>query len=85
MLPNVLSESELFAFKTVEDVMEENVRLKSEVNWLNDIITKNITELQEKVSKQNLDITTNKDSISTQSQDIADNKKSIDMTTDDYQ
>jgi len=58
------------------------VRLKSEVNWLNDIITKNITELQEKVSKQNLDITTNKDSISTQSQDIADNKKSIDLATD---
>ena len=57
----------------------------------------NITELQEKVSKQNLDITTNKNSISIQSQDIAknkhtinaqsqeiaDNKKFIDIATDD--
>merc|ERR1711962_1827428 len=65
---NFSKSSELFAFKTVEDIMEENVKLKNEVDWLNDIITKNITELQEKVSKQN--------------RDIADNKKLIDKATD---
>ena len=48
--------SQLFTFKTVEDFMEENAKLKNEVDWLNDIITKNITELQEKVSNQNHDI-----------------------------
>ena len=35
-----------FKFKTVDEVLEENQQMKEEIDWLNDIITKNITELQ---------------------------------------
>ena len=39
----------LFAFMTVEDVLEENNKLKKEVQRLNDVINGNITELDRKV------------------------------------
>ena len=34
-----------FPFKTIGDVLEENQRLKEEVQWLNDVITTNISEI----------------------------------------
>ena len=34
-----------FPFKTIDDVLEENQRLKEEVQWLNDVITTNISEI----------------------------------------
>merc|ERR1711962_856377 len=78
---NFSKSSELFAFKTVEDIMEENVKLKNEVDWLNDIITKNITELQEKVSKQNHEINQHTQDITQHSQEITANKNSINNAT----
>ena len=41
-----MEENELFEFRTVDDVLEENQQLKEENKWLNDIITNNITELR---------------------------------------
>ena len=38
-------QNELFPFKTIEDVLEENRILKGEVQWLNDVITNNISEI----------------------------------------
>ena len=73
--------SELFAFKTVEDILEENVKLKNEVDWLNDIIIKNITELQEKVNKQNRDINQHTQDITQHTQEITSNKNSINNAT----
>ena len=37
-----------FKFKTIDEVLEENFQMREEIDWLNDIITKNITELQGK-------------------------------------
>merc|ERR1712012_9241 len=41
--------ADLFAFMTVEDVLEENNKLKKEVKRLNDVINGNITELERKL------------------------------------
>ena len=38
-----------FDFLTIDDVLEENAALKEEVKWLNDVITENITKLNEAV------------------------------------
>ena len=43
---NFAINNDVFEFKTVEDVLEENQELKDEVRWLNDIIIHNITELK---------------------------------------
>ena len=39
------SKNATFEFKGVDDILEENYRMKREVTRLNDIIEKNITEL----------------------------------------
>jgi len=38
---------DVFAFRTVEDVLKENQELKDEVKWLKDVITNNISKLTE--------------------------------------
>jgi len=42
-----LEEHDVFPFRTIGDVLQENQDLKDEVNWLNDVITENITKLQD--------------------------------------
>ena len=74
----------LFAFKTVEDVLEENHKLKQEVQWLNDIITKNITDLQKKLTSASNDIKTNQDLIKTNKEEIKDNKLTTDELKSDF-
>ena len=39
----------LFPFKTIADVLEENQRLKEEVECLNDVISSNISDLSEQL------------------------------------
>merc|ERR1719495_1920265 len=43
--------SDLFAFRTVQDVLAENKELKDEIKWLNNVITQNITELQKNMEQ----------------------------------
>merc|ERR1712212_822773 len=75
--------SDLFAFKTVEDVLAENESLKAEVKWLNNVITQNITELQRNMKYNQESINTNQDSIKTNQNSIKDTTKSFGITTDD--
>jgi len=42
-----------FPFRTLEDVLKENQDLKGEVAWLNDVITKNISELNKRLNDTN--------------------------------
>ena len=49
---NFAERNDLFTFRTVGDVLEENQELKSEIKWLNDIIMNNITKLGMKKDKQ---------------------------------
>ena len=52
-----LSESkDIFEFRTVEDVLEENLELKEEIKWLNDVITENISALWDAAIKNEGDI-----------------------------
>ena len=39
-----------FPFQTIENVLEENQKLKEENKWLNDIIAKNISDLAEQIT-----------------------------------
>ena len=49
-----LQEHDLFPFRTIGDVLEENQNLKDEVKWLNDVITHNITELSNQIAALSL-------------------------------
>ena len=45
----ILSNNPTFEFKTIQDVLEENRRLKEENKWLNDVITNNISEIMDEI------------------------------------
>merc|ERR1711892_70523 len=57
---NFTRSKETFAFRTINDVLNENQALKAELTWLNDVITTNITDLNNLIadlsSKQVTDI-----------------------------
>ena len=53
---NFANNHEEFQFRTVEDVLEENLQLKAEIKWLNDVITNNISEIMKNLEKQSEDI-----------------------------
>ena len=44
-------QKELFAFRTVDDVLKENQELKDELRWLNDVIINNISDLSHSIEK----------------------------------
>ena len=46
----------LFNFRGIDDVLEENQKLKEEVQWLNDVITTNISDLSEQIASNSEDI-----------------------------
>ena len=46
---NIFSNSPTFEFKTIQDVIEENIRMKEEIKWLNDVITNNISDLSNQI------------------------------------
>ena len=49
--------AEEFAFKSIQDVLEENEELKAEVKYLRDVLETNITEIIRVVDEQRRDIT----------------------------
>merc|ERR1719370_2515838 len=44
-----------FPFKTIEDVLDENYKMRDEIEWLNEVITNNISELTEKLERETED------------------------------
>ena len=48
----IISNNPTFEFKTIQDVLEENRRLKEENKWLNDVIKNNISEIMEQLAQQ---------------------------------
>jgi len=44
-----------FMFKTVDEVLEENYEMRKEIEWLNEVITNNISELNERLDKESLE------------------------------
>ena len=43
-------QNHLFNFRGIDDVLEENLKLKEEVQWLNDVIANNISDLAEQIA-----------------------------------
>ena len=46
--------SDLFAFRTVQDVLAENKELRDEIKCLNTVLNQNITELQKDIKQTQL-------------------------------
>ena len=53
---NFASNNDLFTFRTVGDVLDENQKLKDEVKWLNDVITNNISQIMNTLGEHAADI-----------------------------
>jgi len=41
-----------FQFKTIDEILEENYEMRDEIEWLNEVITKNISDLQESLANE---------------------------------
>ena len=54
---------ETFSFMTIDDILEENTRMRAEIKWLNDVITNNISELAAQMERNNAAIAANELSI----------------------
>jgi len=52
-----------FKFKTIDEVLEENSKMRDEIEWLNEVITKNITELKDMITQENFERRMSDDSI----------------------
>ena len=61
---NIFSNNPTFEFKTIEDILEENQKLKEEVQWLNDVITNNISDLAEQISSVRTELAEHDEDIS---------------------
>ena len=48
---------------TIDDILEENARMRAEIKWLNDVITNNISELAAQVATNQLSIEDNSDNL----------------------
>jgi len=53
------SREDTFGFMTIDDILEENARLKEENKWLNDVIRNNITQLTEMIQSNSENIQDN--------------------------
>ena len=58
-----MGREESFHFMTIDDILEENARMRAEIKWLNDVITKNISELAAQVATNQLSIEDNSDNL----------------------
>jgi len=71
-----------FSFMTIDDILEENTRLKIENERLNDIIRDNITELTEMIQTNTENIATNTENIGTNTENIGTNTENIETNTE---
>ena len=58
-----MGREESFHFMTIDDILEENARMRAEIKWLNDVITNNISELAAQVATNQLSIEDNSDNL----------------------
>merc|ERR1719249_206066 len=66
-----------FGFMTVDDILEENARLKEENKWLNDVIRNNITQLTEMIQSNAEKINKNEGNIKDNAGNIQDNADNL--------
>merc|ERR1719249_72384 len=68
-----------FGFMTVDDILEENARLKEENRWLNDVIRNNITQLTEMIQSNVEKINTNEGNVQANAGNIQDSTDNLDI------
>jgi len=71
------SREDTFSFMTIDDILEENTRLKEENKWLNDVIRDNITQLMEMIQNNAEKINTNEGNIEENAGNIQDNADNL--------
>ena len=62
------------------DILEENARQKAEIKWLNNVITNNISQLNEQLDLVNEKLAANEEAIQHNVGDIKDNTDNIGIT-----
>jgi len=72
-----------FQFKTIDEILEENYEMRDEIEWLNEVITKNISDLQGRIDDEQTRAIaqeqTLKDDISINHNDISSLEKRTDV------
>jgi len=79
------SRKDSFSFMTIDDILEENTRLKVENQRLNDIIRDNITELTEMIKINAENINLNGDNIQNTIENVTRNSERIDENKETIQ
>ena len=74
------SREDTFGFMTIDDILEENARLKEENKWLNDVIRNNITQLTEMIQKNSENIQDNADNLEIVDGQVNMNSGQIEIT-----
>merc|ERR1712130_72314 len=77
-----INRQESFFFKTIDDILEENAEQRKEIKWLNDVITNNITQLNNLIQQLN---NTQISDIAMVSEQIDANRQTIENNTGDIQ
>ena len=67
----------LFPFRTIGDVLEENQQLKEEVQWLNDVITSNISQLSNRIDENVNQISDNSNQITNVRTELTDDIEAV--------
>jgi len=73
-----INRQESFFFKTIDDILEENAEQRKEIKWLNDVITNNITQLNNLIQQLNSTQISHGENIKKNGQDIENNLRNID-------
>merc|ERR1719209_1488317 len=72
-----INRQESFFFKTIDDILEENAEQRKEIKWLNDIISSNISQLNNLIQLLNNTQISHGEDIDTNARDIENNQRSI--------
>jgi len=72
-----INRQESFFFKTIDDILEENAEQRKEIKWLNDIITSNISQINNLIQLLNNTQISHGEDIDTNARDIENNQKNI--------
>merc|ERR1719341_3244151 len=76
-----INREEKFLFKTIDDILEENAEQRKEIKWLNDVITNNISQLNNLIQVLNNTQISHGENIKDNAQGIETNIQNIDTNS----
>merc|ERR1719239_2007021 len=78
------SREDTFSFLTIDDILEENTRLKEANKWLNDVIRDNITQLTEMIQTNSQNIENNGGIIQTVQEEVSSVQEEVSSVRTDF-